>query len=219
MQTPNDRPTDGTSRKGHPAPSSAKTPTPTTKRPASTPPSTLPATPEVKDVLKTQMPTGEVGVRNQPGATLASASGGTSKAEDTSRAAGYVADLTKPNAAPPGPPIEKTAENFAGQSGNTPAPGKRPEKATPNTTPPTPPSPPTPDPTTPVPDRPPTDVPPGTDRPVRLPAPKGTVKPPKPDAAGRIARAKDQAGKIGMAILMWMLGVPGGIVLLYLIFR
>jgi len=27
-----------------------------------------------------------------------------------------------------------------------------------------------------------------------------------------------ESGKVGMAILLWLLGVPGGIVLLYLIF-
>lgn len=96
------------------------------------------------DTLKTQMPAGEVGVRNPPGVTLASDSGGTSKAEDTSRAAGYVADLTKPNAAPPGPPVEKSPENFAGQTGAATSPGQKPAKATPNTTPPPPPAPPSP---------------------------------------------------------------------------
>ncbi len=29
---------------------------------------------------------------------------------------------------------------------------------------------------------------------------------------------REQAGKVGMALLAWMLGVPGSLVLLYLIF-
>lgn len=29
---------------------------------------------------------------------------------------------------------------------------------------------------------------------------------------------KEQAGKVGLALLAWMLGVPGSLVLLYLIF-
>lgn len=33
-----------------------------------------------------------------------------------------------------------------------------------------------------------------------------------------ISSRLDQAGKAGLALLMWLLGVPGGIVLLYLIF-
>ncbi len=113
--------------------------------PSATTPSVPPTGP---DTLKSQMPTGEAGVRNPPGFTRASESGGTSKAEDTSRAAGYVADLTKANDAPPGPPVGKTPENFAGQTGAAPTPGKRPAKPTPNTTPPTPPVPPNPPPTT-----------------------------------------------------------------------
>lgn len=103
--------------------------------PSATTPS-VPPGPSGPDALKTQMPTGEVGVRNPPGLTLASGSGGTSKAEDTSRAAGYVADLTKANEPPPGPPIAKSPENFAGQTGTPPTPGEVPAKATPNTTPP-----------------------------------------------------------------------------------
>jgi hypothetical protein len=168
-------------------------------------------------VLKTQMPTGEVGVRNQPGATLASASGGTSKAEDTSRAAGTSPIWQKPNAAPPGPPIEKERRELrgsVGQHARARQASRRPRPTRPRPLP----QPADARPATPVPDRPPTDVP--RTRSARPAArAEGTVKPPKPDAAGRIARAKDQAGKIGMAILMWMLGVPGGIVLLYLIFR
>jgi hypothetical protein len=31
-------------------------------------------------------------------------------------------------------------------------------------------------------------------------------------------KSEKQQGKVGMAILLWMLGVPGGIVLLYLLF-
>ena len=111
--------------------------------PSATTPS-VPPGPSGPDALKTQMPTGEVGVRNPPGLTLASGSGGTSKAEDTSRAAGYVADLTKANEPPPGPPIAKSPENFAGQTGTTPTPGEVPAKATPNTTPPATPAKPSP---------------------------------------------------------------------------
>ena len=40
---------------------------------------------------------------------------------------------------------------------------------------------------------------------------------------GQLARpaslkARAESGKVGLAILMWMLGVPGGLVLLYLVF-
>ncbi len=97
-------------------------------------------------------------------------------------------------------------------------PADRPGKAPPQAPPPTPPFPATPDPTTPVPDRPPAEAPPETDRPLQLPPPKGTIRPPKPGAPGKFARAKDEAGKVGLAILMWLLGVPGGLILLYLIF-
>ena len=74
------------------------------------------------DSLQTQMPAGELGVRNPPGDVLSTASGGTSKAEDTTRAAGYVADLTKTNEPPPGPPIAKEPSNFAGPESTTPPP-------------------------------------------------------------------------------------------------
>jgi hypothetical protein len=78
-----------------------------------------PVAPPGADALKTQMPTGEVGVRHVPGPTLASDSGGSSKTEDTPRAAGYVADLTKTNEPPPGPPIAKSPEEFAGPESAT----------------------------------------------------------------------------------------------------
>ena len=38
--------------------------------------------------------------------------------------------------------------------------------------------------------------------------PAQTVKP---------AKKEKEEGKVGMAILMWLLGVPGGIILLYLL--
>jgi len=120
--------------------------TPTENRPSS--PDARPAAPTPApakapvDSLKTLMPAGELGSRNDPSPVLASRSGGTSKAEDTSRAAGYVADLTQPNVAPPGPPIAKAAENFEGLDGAT-DPAQRAAKSGPG---PTPPAPPTPDP-------------------------------------------------------------------------
>ena len=124
-----------------PATSSA---TPTETRPSSLdarPAAPTPAKPPV-DSLKTVMPAGELGSRNDPSTVLASRSGGTSKAEDTSRAAGYVADLTQENVAPPGPPITKSAENFEGLDGAT-DPAQHEAKSGPG---PTPPAPPTPDP-------------------------------------------------------------------------
>lgn len=77
------------------------------------------------DSLKSHMPAGELGVRNPPGLILSTASGGTSKAEDTTRAAGYVADLTKTNEPPPGPPVAKEPSNFAGPEAETVPPVKR----------------------------------------------------------------------------------------------
>lgn len=40
------------------------------------------------------------------------------------------------------------------------------------------------------------------------------------DSPIRIAKPtrRDQAGKVGLAILLWLLGVPGSLVLLYLLF-
>ena len=107
------------------------------------------------DSLKTQMPAGELGVRNPPGLILSTASGGTSKAEDTTRSAGYVADLTKTNEPPPGPPIAKEPSNFAGPEAETvppvvrtpsPGPGPKPPLPDPSGSDPTPrpPTPPTP---------------------------------------------------------------------------
>ncbi len=91
------------------------------------------------DSLKTQMPSGELGVRNLPGDVLSTASGGTSKAEDTTRAAGYVADLTKSNEPPPGPPIAKEPSNYAGPEATTPPPVDRASVArAPGPTPPLP---------------------------------------------------------------------------------
>lgn len=124
-----------------PPPPSPDAPPPP-KAPPPVPTGPKPPTPPNEDPLKLEMPTGEVGVRNKPGIAFASDSGGTSKAEDTSRAAGYVADLTRTNDPPPGPPIEKSPESFAGQTGVAPpTSGKAPAKATPNTTPPPTPTP------------------------------------------------------------------------------
>lgn len=95
------------------APASVTPPTDAAKAAASGPPG---------DSLKTHMPAGEIGVRNAPGAVSSTASGGTSKAEDTSRTAGYVADLTQTNVPPPGPPIAKEPANFVGPEGIAPPP-------------------------------------------------------------------------------------------------
>lgn len=159
MKNPNPDPVNPAGRTGTPQVPSQRTPEPALKRPLHAAIAPKSVTPQVRDVVKTRTPTGEV-----------------------------------------------------------PAPGQRPGKATPDATPPTPPFPPMPDPTTPVPDRPPAEAPPETDRPLQLPTPKGTIRPPKPGAPGKFARAKDEAGKVGLAILMWLLGVPGGLILLYLIF-
>lgn len=111
-----------------PAPPSTSAPSgqPTARAPK--PPAAAPDPapyPADTDSLKTQMPTGEVGVRSEPGLALASDSGGTSKAEDTPRAAGYVADLTRTNVPPPGPPVPKSPENFAGPESETVSPKPR----------------------------------------------------------------------------------------------
>jgi hypothetical protein len=65
------------------------------------------AAPHGADPLKTVMPAGEAGARNPPRRRTATESGGTSGAEDTTRAAGYVADLASAPEAPPGPPVAK----------------------------------------------------------------------------------------------------------------
>jgi hypothetical protein len=84
------------------------------------------AAPLGTDSLKSQMPAGELGVRNLPIEVTSTASGGTSKAEDTTRAAGYVVDLTRTNEPPPGPPIAKEPSNFVGPESKTPPPTKLP---------------------------------------------------------------------------------------------
>jgi hypothetical protein len=43
------------------------------------------------------------------------------------------------------------------------------------------------------------------------------IVPVEPAPRGRPRAFVDQAGKIGLAILMWFLGVPGFIILLYLL--
>ena len=98
-----------------------------------------------------------------------------------------------------------------GDEGKGRAGGKTPPKGGP-------PAPPVPDPDTPIPDRPPVDLPPEGDRPTQLPAPKGTIRSPVPGAPRTGRRSRDEAGKVGAAILMWLLGVPGGLILLYLLF-
>ena len=105
----------------------ARPPVPATRIP--TPPvdaAKVAASEQGPDSLKLEMPSGELGVRNPPGDVLSTASGGTSKAEDTTRAAGYVADLTRVNEPPPGPPIAKEPSNFAGPESTTPPPVPRP---------------------------------------------------------------------------------------------
>src|SRR5262245_18167927 len=79
-----------------------------------------PGAPRKADPLKTLMPSGEVGSRNPPKVRTATASGGTSGAEDSTRAAGYVVDLAKTNDPPPGPPPRRDPALF---KGGQPAPG------------------------------------------------------------------------------------------------
>ncbi len=52
---------------------------------------------------------GETAVRKPHEERMATESGGTSGAEDTTRLAGYVADISKTNEPPPGPPVPKDA--------------------------------------------------------------------------------------------------------------
>lgn len=76
------------------------------------------------DPLQPVMHTGEVGVHGDPATLLASDSGGMSRAEDTPRAAGYVADLTRKHAAPPGPPVRKSPGDFTRPENEAPPPKK-----------------------------------------------------------------------------------------------
>jgi len=77
-----------------------------------------------KDPLKGLMPSGEATDRNPPQPRAASSSGGTSAAEDTTRTAGYVADLSITNEPPPGPPVPKDPALLAGAD-QVPAPPGR----------------------------------------------------------------------------------------------
>jgi hypothetical protein len=77
--------------------------------PSTRPPDPAGATPRVaapKDSMKEVMPAGEAGSRNPPRTRAATGSGGTSGAEDTTRAAGYVADFARPRDVGPGGPAE-----------------------------------------------------------------------------------------------------------------
>lgn len=78
--------------------------------------------PKPPDSLRTLMPAGELGVRNPSEARPSTESGGTSGAEDTSRAAGYVADLATQSVAQPGPAVAKDPSLFAGPEAITPPP-------------------------------------------------------------------------------------------------
>ena len=88
-----------------------------------------------KDPLKALMPSGEATGRNPPQPRSASAHGGTSAAEDTTRTAGYVVDFSVSNEPPPGPPIPKDPALLA-RSDQVPAP---PNRGTPSS-PPNPPA-------------------------------------------------------------------------------
>jgi hypothetical protein len=96
----------------------ARKPTMTSPPPRPTPsPTPVPSKvviPAGIDVLPTLTPARAVAVRDVPSVTRATNSCGTAKTGDTSRAAGYVADLTKTNEPPPGLPIAKSPANFAG---------------------------------------------------------------------------------------------------------
>ncbi len=127
MTSPNDRPRKDPA-KTRPAPP-AHVSAPIVPKPA--PAAPTPAGPSSADVLASQVPTGEIGVRNEVDESIAGASGGTSKTEDTSRAAGYVADLTKTNEPPPGPPVEKSPEDFAGPESESVPPKPLPAPAKP----------------------------------------------------------------------------------------
>lgn len=85
-----------------------------TRTPPPDPRDSTPKSPAAPDSLKVIMPAGEVGSRNPPHSRLATESGGTSGAEDTSRAAGYVADLTAVRDSPPGPPVQLDKAQLAG---------------------------------------------------------------------------------------------------------
>jgi hypothetical protein len=58
-------------------------------------------------------------VRDNTGSILATSNGGTSRTADTTRGAGYVADQDATNDPPPGLPIEKSPEAFAGPESET----------------------------------------------------------------------------------------------------
>jgi hypothetical protein len=75
-----------------------------------------------KDAMKVVMPAGEIGPRNPTKLRPATASGGTSGAEDTTRAAGYVTDMTLPREAPPGPPVQVDPASLVGPEGTAPPP-------------------------------------------------------------------------------------------------
>jgi hypothetical protein len=85
------------------------------------------SSPSSADPLQLHMPADESVTRDHTEERAATASGGTSGAEDSTRAAGYVADLTARPEPAPGPPIPKNPSNFVGPEREAPAPGATPE--------------------------------------------------------------------------------------------
>lgn len=81
----------------------------------------------------------EATVRSNPELVTTGRCGGTSRAGDTSRLAGYVADQERTSAVPPGAAIAKSPENFAGPENDEGKPPRRPPAApTPKPAPPSP---------------------------------------------------------------------------------
>ena len=110
--------------------------TPTTRPPSSEPepsvakraaePTSTPGgkvtAPVVKYPLRLVTGPGEESVGKPPTRQLSTPSGGTSGAGDSTRTAGYVADLSKPNVPPPGPPVVIEPTELAGPEAVTPPP-------------------------------------------------------------------------------------------------
>jgi hypothetical protein len=86
-----------------------------------------------KDSLKSVMPAGEASDRNPPQTRPASSNGGTSAAEDTTRTAGYVVDLSVGNEPPPGPPVAKDPALLKGADQPAASPAPSPKQGTPKT--------------------------------------------------------------------------------------
>jgi hypothetical protein len=129
----------------------------------------------------------EATVRSNPDLVTAGRCGGTSRAGDTSRLAGYVADQERASAVPTGGAIAKSPEDFAGPESE---PGKPPRR---------PPAGPTPRPAPPSPAPTPTGIDPAT--PVPLPPAPTPARMPKcgPDPAAPID-AGDQSLRLGPSI-------------------